>query len=178
VLHEPLDPQVGSVAPTTWRWFTEQLLRRAQHELDRADEKANTLFRLYGVVLAAGVGFAVTGYSQRLQPLAAWLLLLAGTCALVAGGMLAAALAPRDHRPVVKGAAPSYFGDVVKLRDRGELLAALHAGAADLDGWLVDQLQVTCTIVAKRYRLIRRATALTWFAIAMTMAAAVAQRLG
>jgi hypothetical protein len=47
-----------------WRWLTEQLLERAHWELERADEKANMLFRLYGVVLAAGVAFSVTGNSR------------------------------------------------------------------------------------------------------------------
>ena len=159
------------------RAFTEALLHRAQHELDRADEKANTLFRLYGVVLAAGVGFAVTGYSQKLSTSAAWLLLAAAAGALVSGAMLATALAPREHKTRQTGTGLRYFGDVVRIPDRTALLAALQAAAADVDAWLLDQLEGTCLIVARRYRLIRRATALTWVAILLTVAAAVAQRV-
>src|SRR5262245_9575801 len=97
-----------------WRWLTEQLLERALWELKRADEKANTLFRLYGVILAAGVAFSVTGNSRSLNTAAGILLLVAAIFALTAGGLLAMALTPRHHRSrksaVRRSEAPGYFG--------------------------------------------------------------------
>jgi hypothetical protein len=69
-----------------WRWLAEQLLERAHWELERADEKANTLFRLYGVVLAAGVAFSVTGNSRSLNVVAGSILLVAAIFGLTAGG--------------------------------------------------------------------------------------------
>src|SRR4029453_8415656 len=81
-----------------WRWLTEQLLERAHWERERADEKANTPFRLYGGVLAAGVAFSVTGNSRSLNPAAGGILLVAAIFGLTAGGMLAMALAPRHRR--------------------------------------------------------------------------------
>jgi hypothetical protein len=97
-----------------WRWLTRQLLERAHWELERADEKANTLFRLYGVVLAAGVAFSVTGNSRSLSVAAGSILLVAAIFGLTAGGMLAMALAPRHRRSLktALGRAPGYFGDV------------------------------------------------------------------
>ena len=164
-----------------WRWLAEQLLARAHWELERADEKANTLFRLYGVVLAAGVAFSVTGNSRSLNTAAGSLLLVAAIFGLTAGGMLAMALAPRHHRSlntaVSRSKAPGYFGDVIAYPDTGSFAEALNRTARDVDQWIVDQIRIVSAIVDRRYRLLRTATALTWAGILLTMCAAVAQRV-
>jgi Pycsar effector protein len=164
-----------------WRWLTKQLLERAHWELERADEKANTLFRLYGVVLAAGVAFSVTGNSRSLNTAAGGILLVAAIFGLTAGGMLAMALAPRHHtsrkRAVSKSKAPGYFGDVNAYPDTASFAGALAQTARDVDHWIVDQIRIVSAIVEGRYRLLRTATALTWAGIVLTMCAAVAQRV-
>src|SRR5262245_54411387 len=113
-----------------WRWLTEQLLERAHWELERADEKANTLFRLYGVLLAAGVAFSVTGNSTSLNTAAASILLVAAIFGLSAGVMLAMALAPRHHRSrkkaVSSSKAPGYFGDVNAYPDSASFAGRWH----------------------------------------------------
>jgi Pycsar effector protein len=164
-----------------WRWLTEQLLERAHWELERADEKANTLFRLYGVVLAAGVAFSVTGNSRSLNATAGAILLVAAILGLTAGGMLAMALAPRHHRSAKTAASPSkapgYFGDVNAYPDAASFATALAQTALDVDQWIVDQIRIVSAIVERRYRLLRTATALTWAGIVLTMCAAIAQRV-
>ena len=164
-----------------WRWLTLQLLERAHWELERADEKANTLFRLYGVVLAAGVAFAVTGNSRSLNTAAGSILLVAAIFGLTAGGMLAMALAPRHHRSLKTTAmsmskAPGYFGDVNAYPDNASFAGALVQTARNVDQWIVDQIRIVSAIVERRYRLLRTATALTWTGIVLTICAAVAQR--
>jgi len=164
-----------------WRWLTEQLLERAHWELERADEKANTLFRLYGVVLAAGVAFSVTGNSRSLNAAAGIILLFAAIFGLTAGGMLALALAPRHHRSrkraVSSSRAPGYFGDINAYPDTASFAGALAHTARDVDRWIVDQIRIVSAIVEGRYRLLRTATLLTWTGIVLTMCAAVAQRI-
>jgi Pycsar effector protein len=166
-----------------WRWLTEQLLERAHWELERSDEKANTLFRLYGVVLAAGVAFSVTGNSRSLNTATGSILLVAAIFGLTAGGMLAMALAPRHHRSLKRAVssskAPGYFGDVNAYPDTASFAGALAQAAAarDVDQWIVDQIRVVSAIVERRYRLLHTATALTWAGIVLTMCAAVAQRV-
>lgn len=163
-----------------WRWLTEQLLERAHWELERADEKANTLFRLYGVVLAAGVAFAVTGNSRSLNTAASIILLVAAIFGLTAGGVLAMALAPRHHRSpkraLSSSKAPTYFGDVNAYPDTAAFAGALAKTARDVDQWIVVQIRIVSAIVERRYRLLRTATALTWASIFLTMCAAIAQR--
>jgi Family of unknown function (DUF5706) len=164
-----------------WRWLTEQLLERVHWELERADEKTNTLFRLYGVVLAAGVAFSVTGNSKSLNAAAGSILLVAAILGLTAGGMLALALAPRHHRSlktaVSRSRAPGYFGDVNTYPNTAAFAGALAQAARDVDQWIVDQIRIVSAIVERRYRLLRVATALTWAGIVLTMFAAVAQRV-
>src|SRR5262245_16909344 len=141
-----------------WRWLTEQLLERAHWELERADEKANTLFRLYGVVLAAGVAFSVTGNSRSLNTVAGAILLVAATFGLTAGGVLAMALAPRHHRShrraVSSSKAPTYFGDVNDYPDSASFAGALARTAQDVDQWIVNQIRIVSAIVERRYRLL------------------------
>lgn len=174
VLHD------GSDEHQDWRWLTEQLLERAHWELERADEKANTLFRLYGVVLAAGVAFAVTGNSRSLNTAAGIILLVAAIFGLTAGGVLAIALAPRHHhspRKALSGSkAPTYFGDVNAYPDTASFAGALAKTARDVDHWIVVQIRIVSAIVERRCRLLRTATALTWASIFLTMCAAIAQR--
>ena len=89
--------------------MTEQPLERAHWELERADEKANTLFRLYGVILAAGVAFSVTGNSKSLNTAAGSILLVAAIFGSTAGGLLA--FAPRPSSPFAQNGrhtAPAY----------------------------------------------------------------------
>ena len=163
-----------------WRWLTEQLLERAHWKLERADEKANTLFRLYGVVLAAGVAFAVTGNSRSLNTAAGIILLVAAFFGLTAGGVLAMAVAPRHHRSpkraLSSSKAPTYFGDINANPDTASFAGALAKTARDVDQWIVLQIRIVSAIVERRYRLLRMATALTWAAIFLTMCAAIAQR--
>ena len=176
-----VEPLPGGDGHRDWRWLAEQLLERAHWELERADEKANTLFRLYGVVLAAGVAFSVTGNSRSLNTAAGILLLVAAILGLTAGGLLAMVLTPRHHRPrksAVSGTkAPGYFGDVNAYPDTAAFAGALAQTARDVDQWIVDQIRIVSAIVERRYRLLRTATALTWVGIVLTMCAAIAQRV-
>ena len=83
--------------------MTEQPLERAHWELERADEKANTLFRLYGVILAAGVAFSVTGNSKSLNTAAGSILLVAAIFGIHSGRR-----APGDRSTAAPVAPPAY----------------------------------------------------------------------
>ena len=164
-----------------WRWSTRLLLERAHWELERADEKANTLFRLYGVILAAGVAFSVTGNSRSLtmgpkpqRPARPPELRFGGPA-----GCLAMGLAQRHHPKLntALGKAPGYFGDVNAYPDTASFAGALAQTARDVDQWIVDQIRIVSAIVDRRYRLLRTATTLTWAGIVLTICAAVAQRI-
>src|SRR5262245_64150038 len=164
-----------------WRWLTEQLLERGPWEMKPADEKANTRFRLYGVILAAGVACSVTGNSRSLNTAAGILLLVAAIFGLTAGGLLAMALTPRHHgsrkSAVSSSKAPGYFGDVNAYPDTASFAGALAQTARDVDQWIVDQIRIVSAIVEGRYRLLRIATALTWAGIVLTLFAAMVQRV-
>ena len=176
---EPVEVLPSGDEHDDWRWLARQLLERAHWELERADEKANTLFRLYGVILAAGVAFSVTGNSRSLNVAAGSILLVAAIFGLTAGGMLAMALAPRHHRSIktALGRAPGYFGDINAYPDTASFAGALAQTARDVDQWIVDQIRIVSAIVDRRYRLLRTATTLTWAGIVLTICAAVAQRI-
>src|SRR5262245_45323510 len=91
--------------------WTERLLEVTRYEVSRADEKANTLFRFYGVVAALSVGLLVgQGWSPSDLTTSATVCFWIGvTCFLVSGLMLGMLLYPAKRgRP--NGARPLYFG--------------------------------------------------------------------
>jgi hypothetical protein len=80
-------------------------------------------------------------------------------------------------RAASRSKAPGYFGDVNAYPDSASFASALAHTARDVDQWIVDQIRIVSAIVEGRDRLLRTATALTWAGIALTMCAAVAQRI-
>jgi Family of unknown function (DUF5706) len=136
--------------------YAERVLGWGREELNRADTKASILLAgSIAVVAAVIAGVIAGGWSPTMltdwrEPL--W---WAGTAAAgVAILFLAAAIYPRTKR---RGGQPSviaYYGDVVGLTDRIELLTALERSARrDVDR-LIDQIYQVSRIVKRKYRLL------------------------
>jgi hypothetical protein len=146
-----------ALAPGAAEW-AQSLLEVARFELARADDKANTMFRFYGVVAALSIGLlAGKGWSpSELAPVAQGLF-WAGCTALVASGVfLGWTLYPRDIRGT-PARRLLYFGHVIAFQSVTELTDALNAVEHDRGGRLVEQLLGVSRLVHKKYALMRRA---------------------
>src|SRR5260370_22393251 len=90
-----------TLGPEAARW-AQSLLEVARFELARADDKANTLFRFYGVVAALSIGLlAGRGWSPADMDVGAQLLFWSGCAAFLASGVyLGMTLYPRDLRGI------------------------------------------------------------------------------
>jgi hypothetical protein len=147
----------GSLGPEARRW-TESLLDVGRFELARADEKANTLFRFYGVVAALSIGLlAGRGWTPtELRPVSQVLFWTGCAVLFLSGVYLGRTLYPRsgrgsDHTRLL------YFGHVLAYPDLAELEEALRGVEADADHRTVEQLVMVSRIVQAKYALTRRA---------------------
>ena len=150
-----LDPE--SLGPYAARW-AQSLLEVARFELARADDKASTLFRFYGVVAALSIGLlAGNGWSPSDLEIAAQVLFWSGATALLASGLfLGMTLYPRN----IQGTPAKrllYFGHVIAYRSVDELTAALRSVEEDAEHRLVEQLLSVSRLVHAKYALTRKA---------------------
>jgi hypothetical protein len=140
-------------------WLAADLLAQARLELQRADEKCNTLFRFYGVAMVLLVGVLLGGTSAsttHLHGTARSLLWLGTGLIAVALVILGAAVYPRIDR-THSHEKLAFFGDVIRYDTAGELEAAIAAASSNRDGWMLHQVMVTSRIVHQKYRLLRGA---------------------
>ena len=146
-----------TLGPGAARW-AQSLLEVARFELARADDKANTLFRFYGVVAALSIGLlAGRGWSPTDLSLGSQLLFWAGCAGLLASGiLLGMTLYPRDIRgtPATR---LLYFGHVIAYESVPDLAAALRSVEEDADHRLVEQLLGVSRLVHKKYGMMRMA---------------------
>jgi hypothetical protein len=150
-------PAGGELGPHAAHW-TRSLLDISRFELARADDKANTLFRFYGVVAALSIGLlAGRGWSPGDLSTVSQILFWAGCAALLTSGVfLGMTLYPRsvaDHRP----GRLLYFGHINAYTTLAELTAALAAVEDDTESRLVEQLMVVSRLVEKKFSMTRRA---------------------
>ncbi len=155
--HQSVDEAGAALGDAATRW-AQSLLDVARFELARADEKANTLFRFYGVVAALSIGLlAGQGWSPVRLDIPAQLLFWAGCVGLLLSGFcLGSTLYPRD----VRGAPDHrllYFGHVAGYRSVAELARALRAVDDDEEERLVEQLLSVSRLVQAKYASMRRA---------------------
>src|SRR5262245_65250898 len=111
----------GLLGPEASQW-AQSLLEVARFELARADDKANTLFRFYGVVAALSIGLLAgrSASPTHLEP-AGQVLFWTGCAAFLASGLyLGMTLYPRDIRST-PAERLLYFGHVIAYRSVGEL---------------------------------------------------------
>jgi len=146
-----------ALGPEAIQW-AQSLLEVARFELARADDKANTLFRFYGVVAALSIGL-LAGSSASPANLAAGaqVLFWLGCAAFLASGVyLGMTLYPRDIRGT-PAQRLLYFGHVIAYRSVPELTAALRAVGNDSENRLVEQLLSVSRLVHAKYALTRKA---------------------
>ncbi|WP_326598324.1 Pycsar system effector family protein [Streptomyces sp. NBC_01803] len=138
--------------------LAERLLAEIRVEIARADGKAAALVGALGLTSGLlGGAVATSGWSPGLLATAGRILWWVGALALTVS--LAAFLltvAPRYGRPEwVPGAPLTYFGDVRRAAERGQLATALAATEEVPRARLVQALDVTSRIAAIKLRWVR-----------------------
>lgn len=151
--------------------WAQSLLEVNRFEIARADDKANTLFRFYGVVAALSIGLlAGQGWSPtELAPVAQVLFWLGCAALLASGWYLGVTLYPRN----VQGKNPGrllYFGDVNQFPSVDSLEDALRVVSDDRDRRIVEQLFVVSRLVEKKFGYMRRALQLLAVGTALCLA--------
>jgi hypothetical protein len=147
----------ATLGPEATQW-AQSLLEVARFELARADDKANTLFRFYGVVAALSIGLlAGSTASPTNLDVGGQALFWTGCAAFLASGVyLGMTLYPRDIR-----GAPAhrllYFGHVISYQSVDELAEALRTVEEDVEHRVVEQLLSVSRLVHAKYALTRRA---------------------
>jgi hypothetical protein len=156
-LEEPGNGHQPTLTRQATQW-AQSLLEVARLELARADDKANTLFRFYGVVAALSIGLLAgrSGSPTNLD-IAGQVLFWTGCASFLASGFsLGMTLYPRDIR-----GAPSarllYFGHVIAYQSVDDLARALQSVDEDVEHRIVEQLLSVSRIVHAKYALTRRA---------------------
>jgi hypothetical protein len=147
-------PPLGSEA-TQW---AQSLLEVARFELARADDKANTLFRFYGVVAALSIGLLAGRSSSPTNLDVPGQALFWSGCALflASGWYLGRTLYPRDIRGT-PAKRLLYFGHVIAYESVDDLARALRAVEEDPEHRLVEQLLSVSRLVHAKYALTRKA---------------------
>ena len=123
----------------------------------RADDKANTMFRFYGVVAALSIGLVAGNWSPGELGTETEVVFWAGCASLLASGFyLGLALYPWD----IRGTPPKrllYFGHVIVYDSVDALADALRNVEEDVEHRLVEQLLGISRLVDSKRRLMRRA---------------------
>jgi hypothetical protein len=147
----------GTLGPEATHW-ARSLLDISRFELARADDKANTLFRFYGVVAALSIGLlAGRGWSPTDLDTVAQILFWCGCVTLMASGVfLGMTLYPREVRDDRPGRL-LYFGHINSFSSVGDLTNALRAVEQDTESRLVEQLLVVSRLVDAKFRMTRKA---------------------
>ena len=147
----------GTLGPQATQ-YAQSLLEVARFELARADDKANTLFRFYGVVAALSIGLlAGASASPTNLDTAGQLLFWTGCAAFLASGLyLGMTLYPRDIRGT-PAKRLLYFGHVIAYDSVDELAAALRNVEEDSEHRVVEQLLSVSRLVHAKYALTRKA---------------------
>jgi hypothetical protein len=146
-----------TLGPEATEW-AQSLLEVARFELARADDKANTLFRFYGVVAALSIGLLAgkSASPTNLDP-AGQVLFWSGCVAFLASGFyLGMTLYPRD----IRGTPPQrmlYFGHVIAYNSIDDLATALNSVKEDKSHRVVEQLLSVSRLVHAKYALTRKA---------------------
>lgn len=169
----PGGPDSTTLGPGAARW-AQSLLEVARFELARADDKASTLFRFYGVVAALSIGLlAGRGWSPTELAVAAQVLFWSGCVAFLASGLyLGMTLYPRDIRGT-PAKRLLYFGHVIAYESVPELAAALQSVEEDSEHRLVEQLLSVSRLVHAKYALTRKALVALGAGTALCIAAVI-----
>ena len=162
-----------TLGPEAARW-AQSLLEVARFELARADDKASTLFRFYGVVAALSIGLlAGRGWSPTDLDASAQALFWTGCVAFLASGLyLGMTLYPRDIRGT-PAKRLLYFGHVIAYDSVPALAAALRSVEEDSEHRLVEQLLSVSHLVHAKYALTRKALIALGAGTALCIAAVI-----
>ena len=168
---------VETLGPEAARW-AQSLLEVARFELARADDKASTLFRFYGVVAALSIGLlAGRGWSPSELDAVAQVLFWSGCCMLLASGLfLGMTLYPRNIRGT-PARRLLYFGHVIAYDSVAELSQALRSVEEDSEHRLVEQLLGVSRLVHVKYALTRKALVALGLGTALCIAAVIVNAL-
>jgi hypothetical protein len=155
------------------------LLETARFEMARADDKANTLFRFYGVVAALAIGvLAGNSWSPNQLTTASQALFWAGcTSFTISGVCLGLILYPRRVR-VKDRDRLLFFGHVNAYANRAELTKALQATEHDTEDRTLDQLIVISRLVENKFAYMRTALIMLAVGTALIGGALVANAVG
>jgi hypothetical protein len=151
------DDNAEGLGPDAIAW-AQSLLEVARFELARADDKASTLFRFYGVVAALSIGLlAGQSWSPANLDLVSQVLFWAGCVSFLASGVyLGMTLYPRDIRGT-PAKRLLYFGHVIAYASVPELAAAFRSVEEDAEHRMLEQLLSVSQLVHTKYALTRRA---------------------
>jgi hypothetical protein len=151
------EAQGGTLGPQATQ-YAQSLLEVARFELARADDKANTLFRFYGVVAALSIGLlAGKSASPANLDVPGQALFWAGCVAFIASGVyLGMTLYPRDIRGT-PAKRLLYFGHVIAYKTVDELADALRSVEEDPEHRTVEALLSVSRLVHVKYALTRKA---------------------
>jgi len=154
---EAVERSEGTLGPEATEW-AQSLLEVARFELARADDKANTLFRFYGVVAALSIGLLAGSSASptNLDPIAQVFFWVGCAALLTSGVYLGMTLYPRDIRGT-PAKRLLYFGHVIAYDSVPELAAALEGVQEDSGHRLVEQLLSVSKLVHAKYALTRKA---------------------
>jgi hypothetical protein len=151
---------LGREADTAAKTYAVALLEETREEVDRADRKAQVLLASTGVVIAVLFGVLNAGRWSpfRLDVTVQWLWWIGLGEAVLGVWAMAASIFPRTGRRGQKNNEHIYyFGDVLKQRTSGDLVAALRRSAnSDLER-LADQIRQVSLTAHRKYRLIQTA---------------------
>ena len=166
-----------TLGPEAASW-AQSLLEVARFELARADDKASTLFRFYGVVAALSIGLlAGRSWSPSDLEVGAQLLFWLGCVAFLASGLyLGMTLYPRNIRGT-PAKRLLYFGHVIAFDTVDELAAALRSVEEDSEHRLVEQLLSVSRLVHVKYAMTRKALLALGAGTALCIAAVIANAL-
>lgn len=168
----------GVLGPSA-RDYMLQLLDVAGFEMARADDKANTLFRFYGVVAALSVGIlAGNSWSPKELTALSQAFFWAGCIVLAASGVcLGLILYPRKVRANDRDRL-LFFGRVTAYRSSAELTNALLAVEDDTESRTVEQLLTISRLVEHKFALMRGALICLGAGTLLIAAALLANRVG
>jgi hypothetical protein len=166
------------LGPHATEW-TRNLLEVARFEMARADDKANTLFRFYGVVAALSVGIlAGNKWSPTDLSTPAQTFFWSGCAVLTLSGVcLGLILYPRKVRNNDRDRL-LFFGHVNSYQSRGELTQALAATEHDTESRVVEQLMTISGLVEHKFALMRGALIALAVGTALIAGAIIANAIG
>jgi hypothetical protein len=166
------------LGPHATEW-ARNLLEVSRFEMARADDKANTLFRFYGVVAALSIGIlAGNNWSPSQLSTLSQVFFWTGCAVLTLSGVfLGMILYPRKVRNNDRDRL-LFFGHINSYPSTQELTTALAATEHDTERRLIEQLRTISGLVEHKFALMRGALIALALGTALIAGAIIANAVG